>query len=74
MKIGEEKTLIEIIEEIAKGKIKKDLRLHYEWGLSYHFYIEDFKMIADNGTGLRMGKCLNDKFRLDRYYKKDDEE
>lgn len=69
MKIGEEKTLIEIINEIAEGKIKKDLELHYEWGLYYHFYIHDFKMIARNGTSLRIGKCLNDKFRLERYYK-----
>lgn len=64
MKIGEEKTLLEIIEEIAKGKIKTNIYLHYEYGLYYTFYIDNFKLIADNGTGLIIGKVLNDKFKL----------
>lgn len=63
MKIGEEKTLLEIIEEIAKGKIRTDLHLHYEHGLYYTFYIDDFKLIASNGTGLIIKKVLNDKFK-----------
>ena len=48
MKIGEEKTLIEIINEIAKGKIKKDLKLHYEYGLTYHLYmrVEKFTYVV----------------------------
>lgn len=71
MKKGEEKTLLEIIEEIAKGKIKTDLYLHYEYGLYYTFYIEDFKLIADNGTGLIIGKVLNDKFKLDHKIKRE---
>ena len=70
MKIGEEKTLIEIIEEIANGKIKTDLELHYEYGLTYHFHIDDFRLIAYNGTGLYIGKVLNHKFKLERKYKK----
>lgn len=63
MKKGEEKTLLEIIEEIAKGKIKTDLHLHYEHGLYYTFYLDSFKLIADNGTGLIIKKVLNDKFK-----------
>ena len=70
MKIGEEKPLIEIIQDIANGHNKKDLKLHYEFGLTYRFYVDDFKMIAYNGTGLYIGKVLNHKFRLDGYYKK----
>jgi hypothetical protein len=70
MKIGEEKPLIEIIQEIANGHNKKDLKLRYEYGLTYRFYVDDFKMIAYNGTGLYIGKVLNDKFRLDGYFKK----
>lgn len=73
MVIGETKTLIEIINEIALGKIKKDLKLHYEYGLTYHLYINDLKLIAYNGTGLYIGKVLNDKFKLEGYYKKEDE-
>lgn len=69
MKIGEEKTLLEIIEEIAKGKIKHDLKLHYEYGLSYRLHIDDLRMIAYNGTGLCAGKVLNDKFKLEGWYK-----
>ena len=69
MKIGEEKTLLEIIQEIAQGKIKKDLDLHYEWGLRYRLYIDTLRLIAYNGTGLMAGKVLNDKFRLEGYYK-----
>ena len=65
MKKGEEKTLLEIIEEIAKGKIKTDLYLHYEGGLYYRFYIDSFKLIADNGTGLYIHKVLNHKFKLE---------
>lgn len=72
MKIGDEIILIEIINEIAKGKIKKDIELHYEYGLSYRFYINDFKMIAYNGTSLRIGKVLNDKFKIEGWYKIDD--
>lgn len=63
MKKGEEKTLLEIIEEIAKGKIKTDLYLHYEYGLYYTFYLDSFKLIANNGTGLIISKVLNDKFK-----------
>lgn len=63
MKIGEEKTLLEIIKEIAKGKIRDDLHLHYENGLYYTFYIDDFKLIAPNGTGLIIKRVLNDKFK-----------
>jgi len=63
VKIGEEKTLLEIIEEIARGKIRTDLHLHYEYGLYYTFYIDDFKLIANNGTGLIIKKVLNDKFK-----------
>jgi hypothetical protein len=70
MKIGDEKTILEIIQEIARGKIKKDLELHYEWGLRYRLYIDDLKLIAYNGTGLRTGKVLNEKFKLEGYYKK----
>lgn len=73
MVIGETKTLIEIINEIALGKIKKDLKLHYEYGLTYRLYINDLKLIAYNGTGLYIGKVLNDKFRLEGYYKKEEE-
>lgn len=69
MKIGDEKKLIEIFNEIAEGKIKKNLSLHYEYGLTYRLYLDDLKMIAYNGTGLRIGKVLNDKFRLEGYYK-----
>ena len=69
MKIGETKTLIEIINEIANSKIKKDLELHYEYGLTYHLYIDDLKLIAYNGTGLYTGKVLNDKFTLQKYFK-----
>ena len=72
MKIGDEKTMIEIINEIADGKIKKDLELHYEWGLRYRLFIDDLKLIAYNGTGLRIGKVLNDKFKLYGYYKKEE--
>lgn len=72
MKIGEEKTLIEIINEIAQGKIKKDLELHYEWGLRYRLFIDNLKLIAFNGTGLMPGKVLNDKFKLEGYYKKEE--
>lgn len=72
MKIGDEKTMIEIINEVASGKIKKDLELHYKYGLTYHLYIDDLKMIAFNGTGLRVGKVLNDKFKLTGYYKKEE--
>lgn len=71
MKIGETKPLIEFINDIANGQNKKDLELRYEWGLTYHFYIDDFKMIAYNGTGLCIGKCLNDKFELKGYFKKE---
>lgn len=72
MKIGEEKTMLEIIEEIAKGKIKTDIELRYEYGLTYHFYIDSFKAIAYNGTGLYIGKVLNDKFKLVSRYKKNE--
>lgn len=71
MKKGEEKTLLEIIEEIAKGKIKTDLYLHYEYGLYYTFYIDSFKLIADNGTGLIISKVLNDKFKLEHKVKEE---
>ena len=74
MKIGDEKTLIEILNEIASGKIKKDLILHYEYGLTYHLYLDSLKMIAYNGTGLYIGKVLNDKFKLEGYYKEEENE
>ena len=64
MKIGEKKTLLEIIKEVAQGKIKNNLYLEYEYGLSYTFYLDDFRLIAYNGTGLIISKVLNDKFRL----------
>lgn len=73
MEKGEEKTLLEIIEEIAKGTIKTDLYLHYEYGLDYTFYINSFKLIADNGTGLYIHKVLNDKFKLIREIRKENE-
>lgn len=74
MKKGEEKTLLEIIEEISKNKIRTDLYLHYEYGLDYTFYIDDFKLIAYNGTGLYINKVLNHKFTLIRKLKKNKEE
>lgn len=73
MKIGETKKFVEIINEVASGKIKRDLILRYEYGLTYHFRIEDLTLVAYNGTGLYEGKVLNDKFTLERYYKKKEE-
>lgn len=72
MKIGDEVSLLEIIQEIAKGKIKKDIKLRYEYGLTYRLHIEDLKLIAYNGTGLYAGKVLNDKFKILGYYVKEE--
>lgn len=72
MKIGDEITLLSIIEEIAKSKIKKDIKLKYEYGLTYRLYIDDLKLIAYNGTGLYTGKVLNDKFKILGYYSKEE--
>ncbi len=72
MKIGDEVSFLEIIQEIAKGKIKKDVRLRYEYGLTYRLYINDLKLIAYNGTGLYAGKILNDKFKILGYYAEED--
>lgn len=72
MKVGETKTLLEIIEEIAKNKIRTNLYLHYEYGLDYTFYIDDFKLIAYNGTGLYINKVLDHKFTLIRKIKKEE--
>ena len=44
------------IENKKSMKIKKDLILHYEYGLTYHLYLDSLKMIAYNGTGLYIGK------------------
>lgn len=57
--------LIDIINDIAEGKIKeKEIKLGYGAGY-YTYYVEEDKIINDtNGTGLYINKCLNDEFEI----------
>lgn len=61
------KTLIEIFNDIAKRKIRRDkIKLRWEHGGCYTLFVDDaaWKLIHDNGTSLVMKKVLNNKFEI----------